>query len=409
DMLFHEKRGYNEYQIKLIADMYKLPTIRQEIMVHEDFFHHIVKKKFFIILLLYDGNGRICLKHSEGGFELPGGSIHDHETIQDCINRLTKEINNDILISDVMPIYTVINDFRSTNNYSHEHIGLVYFARIRSKVSLSANFNTHLLVHASHIDIDAFTKFSNKTIIEHIIKDYNLYIIGEAYNTQDLEIDTNEKYSFRYIIHNYLMKPMLRYFDTGKQNMKQHLIDYIKEYSKVLDVSCGDDSLLIDTICHTESNIQLAVGNDISRSQIALLSQLYKKYINRIIFTNHNATALPFASNFFDIVLCKNTLHHMPDKKSLQKLLQYCFDVGKEIVFVEIENPLSTGGFSYKLHKYRYRGFLKDVGGAYMTRECFMSIIKTHYEGLADIDFNVFQTLQGSFMVAYIKKRSINV
>lgn len=113
-----------------------------------------------------------------------------------------------------------------------------------------------------------------------------------------------------------------------------------------MDVSCGDDSTIIDTVSLYHDQIDIAIGNDISRSQIEILSSLRTddriESYKRLFFTNHNASNLPFKQDFFDVVLCKNTLHHMPNRESLEGLLSSCFSCGKELLIVEIEDPLIT-------------------------------------------------------------------
>lgn len=68
--------------------------------------------------------------------------------------------------------------------------------------------------------------------------------------------------------------------------------------------------------------------------------------------------------------------------------------MAKKIVIVEIENPQHTGGFAYWLHKHRYRGFLKDVGGAYIGLEQFHQLL-THAYGISHtIQYTKFATGQ---------------
>lgn len=59
--------------------------------------------------------------------------------------------------------------------------------------------------------------------------------------------------------------------------------------------------------------MSLIVGNDISWSQIQFLNSKF----DDVIFTNHNAAALPFKEDSFEIAYCSNTLHHMPNKITL--------------------------------------------------------------------------------------------
>ncbi len=79
------------------------------------------------------------------------------------------------------------------------------------------------------------------------------------------------------------------------------------------------------------------------------------------------------------------------------------------MILLEIEDPKTTGGFPVFLNKYLYTGFLKDVGGAYMTITELESFIKTVFKDVADIEFLKFRNIIGCYMIAKIvKKKEFN-
>ena len=139
-------------------------------------------------------------------------------------------------------------------------------------------------------------------------------------------------------------------------------------------------------------------GNSLE-SQIELLNDKYQE----VIFTNHNAASLPFINKVFDVAYCSNTLHHMPNKKTLINLLNSMERIAKKLVIVEIENPSIVGGFPKFLNKYWYIKYLKDVGGAYLSEQQFRLIINNTFSKKYDIKFQIFENIMGRYMIAIIE------
>ena len=115
------------------------------------------------------------------------------------------------------------------------------------------------------------------------------------------------------------------------------------------------------------------VVNDISWSQIESLNNKYQE----VIFTNHNAVSLPLIDKAFDVAYCSNTLHHMPNKKTLINLLKSMEKVAKKLIIVEIENPVIIGGFAQKLNKLgcKFENF-KQTDVADKSIEMFLKVVK---------------------------------
>ena len=98
-------------------------------------------------------------------------------------------------------------------------------------------------------------------------------------------------------------------------------------------------------------------------------------------------------------------MHHIPNYKNLQNLLDSLLRIGKKIVIYEIEDPQITGGLPYILNKYWYRGFLKDVGEQYLSYKQFKEIITSVYKDKAFVTFENFRNVQGNYMIAEIVKK----
>ena len=170
-------------------------------------------------------------------------------------------------------------------------------------------------------------------------------------------------------------------------------------YRTILDASCGDSQLLTDIVTEKGNDIDFAIGNDISWSQISLI----KNKKENISFTNHDSTNLPFGENAFGVAICCNTLHHMPSEKHLTNLFQNLIRVAEKVIIVEIEDPQKTGGFAKLLNKYYYEGFLKDVGERYLSQEEFRLKVQENSKD-AKIHFSNFKNIQGNYMIAEIEK-----
>lgn len=196
---------------------------------------------------------------------------------------------------------------------------------------------------------------------------------------------------------------MKKYILTEKRKKKAEFTELIKNNIKnansIIDVSCGEDKFIFNL--SRDLGINLAVGNDISWSQIELLNDNYQE----VIFTNHNAASLPFMKKVFDVAYCSNTLHHMPNKKTLISLLNSMERIAKKLVIVEIENPYLVGGFPKILNKYWYMKFLKDVGGAYLSEQQFQLIINNNFSKKYNIEFQKFENIMGKYMIAVIEER----
>lgn len=384
-------------ELQVYKELYQIETIREEKTVGRHFFEYCKTKKNFVLLVLYDNEGKVYLKESgEDKFCLPGGEIFDDETIMDAIKRIIYNIDKNMSISDVEPLVFVENIFNYEKDIV-EHSGIIMLARSRHE----KNQMIYKRYYPINEDIIARVNvFANKNVLEiyknrleEILKQNN----GEF---QDEEIKTNQKYKVRYKFHNEFIK---RFILTPKMKKKAQLLELMRKKcgksKRLIDISCGDNSILFSFL-DEDNDIEYVVANDISWSQIEFIPPNQK-----LIFTNHNAITFPFKDNAFDFVYCSNTLHHIPNYKNLQNLLESLLCIGKKIVIYEIEDPQITGGLPYILNKYWYRGFLKDVGEQYLSYKQFKEIITLAYEDKASITFGNFRNVQGNYMIAEIVKK----
>lgn len=245
-------------------------------------------------------------------------------------------------------------------------------------------------------EINKINRYKNKEVAKLCYKKFKDF----STPFPEMEIFVNEQQKWRYEIHDKIVKKfILNSFLKKKKKFDEILLSSIKGARRIINVSCGDSKLIFNL--YDKLKPDFAVANDISWSQ---LDGLRKEEGRRVLLTNHNAAYLPFVKNSFDIAYCGNTLHHLISKQELAKVFESLFKISKKIVFVEIEKPSDIGLLPNLLNKYWYIGFLKDAGGAYLSKEDFHSIISGHFKDKADVVFSEFKNIQGRYMIAEITK-----
>ncbi len=140
---------------------------------------------------------------------------------------------------------------------------------------------------------------------------------------------------------------------------------------KIIDVSCGYDNLLIEIAKRFKKS--MVFGNDICDKQ--LLAFPRKKKLSNLTLTSQNILSPEFCQKEnYDLIICKNTLHHIPRNCQLY-LLKKLVRAGKRIIIIEIENPLkySFGSFIWNFY---YRKVLKDDGVDFIDDDDFHNLLK---------------------------------
>ena len=382
-----------ERELDIYTQIYALETIKKSRKVDEIFFDYCKKKKFFVLLVLYNKKGEVYLKSSGvDQFKLIGGTVNKDESVRDTIKRTIEGIGITETMKAVEPICFLENRY-VFNNQSVTHKGLAFMVHLKGKSTEYYQLTGERLAK--------FGAFSDQQILSIFMKRYHEILSQNAGDFQEGEIETNEKYQRRYAVHNLLVK---RFLLTPRIKKKKQIIEIMREKigesARLLDVSCGDNSLLFNYTQEVLARNGTIVANDISYSQIELITQT-----EGVIFTQHNAISLPFRENAFDVVYCSNTLHHIPNEHALQSLLHSLLFVGKKVIIYEIENPEITGGFPKFLNKYYYRGFLKDVGENYLSQTQFENLITNVLGKEAKIEFSSFRNIQGNYLIAEIVKK----
>lgn len=401
DKVFKEKYGKNKMIFSKYQKLYDLPLEIFEIKVSKGLMEYCRNKNFFVLLLIYDSEGKVYMDRVMGkslSWELPGSSIKIDETVFETIRRVSKNLAYNIEIGDLEPISRINNIYR----YDEErvvHQGLVFIARLRNEKEIDKTILKGRFIEIDEEEIKFIGREASQNIIRIFKNRFKSIKNRATQDFQEKEIATNEKYEKRYLLHEKIMK---KYILTKKVKKKKEFNSLIEGMigvpNNIIDISCGDDNFICEL--QKKKEIKTVVGNDISWSQV---ERLNKKY-NDVIFTNHNDSNMPFKNDSFEVAYCSNTLHHMPDKRSLVFLLKEMFRISKKIIIVEIEDPSLIGGIPHILNKYWYIGFLKDVGGAYLSEKEFDLILNEVFKGKAKIKRQNFINITGKYMIAEITK-----
>ena len=403
DKMFKENSGKTKRIFEKYDTIYKLENIETECKVSKTLFDYCKRKDFFILLLIYNSEGKVALLRSltnSLGWELPGGSIRQNETVYDAINRIAKQVSPCVKVCDVEPMLKINCSYTYKENTTTHH-GLGFIARIRNFEDIDMNKMVGDFVEITDEEKRFIARNASRKMVEMFTKRFAQICNQTSYCFQDQEINTNEKYKARYAFHNKVIKKL---FLTDKRKKKEQFKSIINNaignVDSIIDVSCGEDKFIFNL--SREKNMSLVVGNDISWTQIEQLNEIY----DEVIFTNHNAACLPFKEKVFDVSYCSNTLHHLPNKSVLKNLIHNMLKISKKAVIVEIEDPKVTGGFPKWLNKNLYVKFLKDVGGAYLSQSQFELVLTNLLDGIADIKFSVFRNIMGKYMIAEITEKN---
>lgn len=395
DTIFEQKIWRHQSQLHIYEKLYNLPRLQYLQHTCHDSLLYAKKKSAFVIIVLYTDDGKIYMQYDWSWWWLPWWSVYHTEDFYDAIKRITKRISPHIMLSQVEPILLVDNTF-CHKDQAHTLHGIVYTARIIQEHSIvDMHHGNYLQVNDDLIN--NIQKYGNKDILLYIQNTILPRIIEKNILwQQDEEITTNLAMQKRYWFHNTFCKPLLKLFGISKNTfIKKRIEDECKNATYILDASCGDDTLTKNLAKNTE---RIVVANDISWSQIELIHTQKEN----LIFTNHSATHLPYKKQVFDVVICKNTMHHMENREQLMTLLKSLKYIAKKVLIVEIENPKKSHRFAKFLHTYWYSKFLQDVWHAYLTAPQALQIINTIFDENYTIKYWKFESLQWNYFWASI-------
>ena len=374
-------------QLKKYLKLYDLPEFVFCEDVSSDFYRSCKRNHFFITVCIHDHNGRFLFirnLNKSVGWELPGGFVRSGEGIQYALTRVVLE-ETGLSIDESTPVAFLKNKF-TCGDESIVHNGLGFIASIRGKIKEMPDEMEFMYTKEPPTSKIAY---QNKKVFLEALRLFRT----KSSVTPEKEIDSVNENSFSYMIHRLLIKPL---GSSASKLVKAEIQNELNiPYNSVLDASCGDDDLILSIA--KNNDLQLAVANDISGKQIRHLRS--KDSSGDIIFTNHNVLSPPFDCSF-DVVVFKNTLHHIPEElqeklvKSLGELTQ------KRLLIVDVQDPQKSGYISKVWNSY-YRNFLGDVGEDFLSKEDFSELLKEVFHK-EDSKVKTIDTIKGRYLMGVI-------
>ncbi|KKQ07761.1 MAG: hypothetical protein US18_C0008G0002 [Parcubacteria group bacterium GW2011_GWB1_36_5] len=373
--------------IDIYKKIYDLPELEYGEQVPDGFLKLYKENNYFVIVSIYN------LKHehllirdfNKGiGWELPGGSINLNESIENAVNRIVLKETN-LEIDELSPVAIVKNIFQY-GTQSIIHRGVAFMALSRGKLkSYSKNIQTHFST-----EIPKKIAYQNDSILKLVRKKIDFM----KYNPPFEEIDSikDGKFFLFYLLHKYVVKYIGNF---SSRKIKKVIFSLIEGRPKtILDVSCGDCPI-INELCKYY-NPDICIGNDISWKTITLLKKKYPE----VIFTNHNVLDMPYKMKF-DLVIFKNTLHHI-EKMYQEKVLIDLKNLAKQLIIVDIDDPQNSS-FLSKIWNNYYVYLLGDQGNTFLKFKKFKKIIETKSAG-EKVTTGIIKTIKGDYFYATIKK-----
>lgn len=375
--------------IDIYAKYYDLPRLaKQEEVPIALFYYYSRRRNNFVVVAIYNERGEFLLINNfdrQGGWELLGGGIKDNETVDEALNRIVEQ-QTKLSLDQVEPIAVIENIF-TCGSQEILHRGLAFLAHTRDKPVVSGESQVATFVSIGRKRLRRELLFVNQEVLDLAHKKIQLF---EAF-APDSEIDTTRHLKRRYWFHHTFVSPALSWFSS--RLIKKKIKHYCQGAQTILDIACGDDSLVVELA----GEVQLCFANDISRDIQTILQG--RKSPPNLIFTHHDATNLPFKYKF-DVTICKNTLHHMRDATDFKNLIDSLRRVSKRVIIIDIEDPTRSTKLAYFWNRY-YVNFLGDQGGFFLKKDEFEKALTVAFASEA-LQFDAVRTIKGNYLFCIV-------
>lgn len=310
------------------------------------------------------------------------------------------------------PIASIENIFRHNGEIVH-HIGLAY-ACAAANIARIQDDNPDLrglFLPIREIPRLYLASSWNREVIlygcQRILK------LNEGSRTVEREIKEQSRYRRRYAFHRGLVKPILRGSDTilafladriPREWVRQTVLNSIPDDTEeFLDVSAGDHRASLEF----RHKAKIVVLNDLVWDTLKTLVEAPSDINAELIFVNEDVLRAPFLPKAFDVVFCRNTLHHFSSVGELNQLLHSLKRwARRRVIIVEVMDPRESWAFVDWLRDVYYRRFLGDVGEALMKSSQIAGILKeTFSEDEWAYDFKTMNTIGGRLTIWIATRR----
>ena len=372
--------------LNFYSEYYNLPIFTSQEFVGADFIESIKTRHNFVTIVICHNDKKFLLLRNLNkniGWEMPGGYINEDEQPEAAAHRIAFG-EAGLSIDELQPIAIVKNIF-THGQLSIVHEGVAYIALSRDRLKPFPPHYTHIFTE--HIPDEV--AYQNKSIFLCAQK----YLEREMVEPPYEEIESIKRSSVAYFFNKHIIKPIGM---TASRKIFKKIESIISpQPQSIIDVSCGDSSNIVEL--QMKNPDALCVGNDISWRTMSHI----KKHNPDVIFTNHDVVDLPFKKTF-DVILFKNTLHHIPKNKQ-GSVLRDLANRSKQLIVVDINDPTKTNLLSKLWNRY-YVWFLDDQGNTFLDNNSFRSIIKSELPDKS-LFFGEINTIKGIYMFANITNK----
>ena len=121
-----------------------------------------------------------------------------------------------------------------------------------------------------------------------------------------------------------------------------------------------------------------------------------------VFFTNHNVLNLPYEIKF-DLVIFKNTLHHI-EKRYQKEVVESLRNLAKQLIIIDINDPQNSTLRS-KLWNNYYVYLLGDQGDSFLTFDEFKKILDLKNITYDKLKTGTINTIKGKYFYVTIKNQ----
>lgn len=375
--------------IEKYRQLYGLPIFGRKEDIDYKFLLQAKRGTVFVVVVVHNREREFLLvrNFSRGtGWELIGGFIKDEvfERPEQAVVRIVKK-ECGLNVIEMTPIAIVRNVF-SCGKENVTHLGIAYTAECDGILSFENNLSGD---------------FSSAVPQQMLASDKEVFLLARVRTKNKLgavpiqEIDSVHNFRFAIRFHERVVSPITHLFSSAI--IDKVILKIVGRPLSFLDVAVGDDDLILKI--YRQCRPVICVANDIAFTATNLLRSV-AKLDEEIIFTNHDTLNMPFTLKF-NVVLCKNTLHHMTSHEEIKELLNSLRKVSKRLVIVDVDNPRHSTLRS-RVWNWYYRKFLGDQGGYFLNYQQFTDVIKNFFVD-SKCRFRTISTIKGNYMVAVIE------
>lgn len=393
DTHFCDERKQLRRLISRYGELYNLPILEDTFSCEDESFQTMPDGIGFVVVAAFDTQDRILIRDAsnQSAYSTPGPHLLGTtvETLTSfCLEEAASELVSehiDVEVLELQPLAIVTNHFRCKNGQIKTHEGIAFAAFIGDAPSDVKN--------------GVFLESAPGNLIFQnggIFKEAKKYICDRPFETPTEEAISGSRNIFVSNFHHYVVKNLLHSTSSGK--IRRRIKSHISRCNSYLDASCGDDSFILEI--SSEYDPTLIVANDISWSAMDRLRKKSITHNYNVIFTNHNLCDLPFKT-IFDVVVWKNTLHHISSSHQLIEALDTLKRLSKKLIIVDIEEPSRTR--RGKMLNFYYENIYGDAGDfhRFFTRSTFKNLVEAAFAG-RQIVFENIPTIKGTYMLAAI-------